>query len=212
MNKTKFYEIAKEVTKVDYDTVDSLRDSREYTGEKHRVTSESNDGYFPYISIYTDRLYPMFCRVMEHFSDSRSVDEIRFLDVGAGTGRIVRLAKEFGFQAEGIEYHSPYVEAGRKAHGLSEEELMVGDAFDLDSRFYRQFDVIYTFMPILDKKLMCKLHTHLVYEATADAFPVLFVEMLPEYYPLNCMPKVKKDNIEGYFLKLLSYGSAGFGY
>lgn len=104
------------------------------------------------------------------------------LDVGAGTGAKVRMFKDCGFSAAGIEFQYEYVKAGRKAHKLSHNELLWMNAFNITEEFLEGFSVIYTYMPLHNTKRMTELHNILWQKAQLGT---IFVEMLPRYYPMN---------------------------
>ena len=147
------------------------------------------EGYFPYIPyVYLSDLYMVFLEIWMRNLEYKQVDkEIRFLDVGCGTGRVVKLAEIFGFKSFGVECLENVAMIGRNAYGLSEERLIWADAFDLDEEFLSRFDAIYTYMPIADRELMGKLHMHLVSKSRKNDSSygnTLFVEMLPRYYPV----------------------------
>jgi SAM-dependent methyltransferase len=116
----------------------------------------------------------------------RKNQNIRFLDVGAGTGRIVKIAKDFGFDAFGIEYEEEYIKAGRNAFGFSEKELFQKDAFDIDMDLLKDVDIIYTYMPVRHRELMGKLHCQLYSRAKYHA---ILLEMHPVYYPANSVAR-----------------------
>lgn len=129
------------------------------------------------------------------------------LDVGAGTGRIVRMLIDNGIPAAGIEFHYPYVEWGRKVHKLSYNELIWKNAFDLDAEFLSGFNVIYTYMPLCNGFRMTELHFHLWKNSAPGT---IFIEMYPLYYPMN-MARIYNKNIENdfglAFIKKASHGS-----
>lgn len=143
---------------------------------------------YPYIPFREDKiLYFMFRKLHEGFS--RYNRRFSLLDVGAGTGRIVALAKMCGIPARGVEFHAPYVELGREFYELSPEELIVENGFNLKFDFLKEFTVIYTYMPIRNSMRMSALHFHLESQAL---YGTLFVEMLPAYYPMEHFKLDKK--------------------
>ncbi len=151
-------------------------------------------GSYPYIPFHDDdTLYYIFVKMLEN--KQKSYMPLTLLDVGAGTGRIIHLAKFMGIAAKGIEFHEPYVTTGRKLYGLSEEELIVQDAFTLTPKFLEQFSVIYTYMPLYDSVKMTGLHCHLASNARRGT---TLVEMLPSYYPMchfRTLYNEKRDTI-----------------
>lgn len=171
---SKFHTYAKEIDAQDSE----LRDALRMAGK----LQPPMNGAFPYIPFHgVSDLYDLFINLVEYHQKPT------LLDVGAGTGRIVALAKFMGIDAKGIELNPDCVIEGRKLYGFSEEELMVKDAFELDREFLKQFDVIYTYMPISNRDLMGKLHMHLY--ANAGSWAIL-AEMLPDYYPVYLAKKL----------------------
>lgn len=179
---SKFHAYAKEIEKKDFQLIDALQ----MAGKLQPPMK----GAYPYIPFHgVSNLYDLFINLVEYHQKRAYKKRLKptLLDVGAGTGRIVTLAKFMGIDAKGIELNSDCVIEGRKLYGLSEKELMVKDAFELDREFLEQFDVIYTYMPIAEPGLMGKLHMHLY--ATAGIWTVL-AEMLPQYYPVKLAKKL----------------------
>lgn len=165
-------------------------------------------GVYPYISFRGfDDLWELFEALTLKF---RGKENVKFLDVGAGTGRIPKLGKEYGFgKSVGVEFFEPYVKAGRKFHKLSESELLVKDGFTLTRGFLQDFNVIYTYMPIVDSRKMTQLHSHLVFEADWNT---VFVEMLPRYYPMAVYEGNKLGQVLGkhYFVSFQHIEEGGF--
>lgn len=123
---------------------------------------------------------PELARLLEFLRKSYCGHSPTICDVGAGTGRMVRLFRDFGYKAFGVEFHPPYVQHGRKVFDLSPDELILADAFKVPDEIYRTANVIYTYMPIRDQKLMSELHLHLYNVAKPGT---ILVEMYPVYYP-----------------------------
>lgn len=191
MDLKDFAEQAFQIDKVDIEAENLLEISQEGV----KASKENNQkGYFPYVpfssgGVYFYELFTELYAKYIHGVSWMGRDKIKtptFLDVGAGTGRIVKLAKTFGFNARGIEYQQEYVNVGRKMHNLGPDELICMDAFDLTTETLKDVDIIYTYMPIGQSNLMTNLHLWLVKESMNDT---LFVEMLPSYYPVVMFPK-----------------------
>lgn len=147
---------------------------------KNREVGKPN--YYPYIPFTNhNKLFDVFF-MLKRFVNALNNKKPKFVDIGAGTGRIVKLAQKFGFDAFGIEYVEKNVSIGRKLYGLSDEELFQGDAFELTRKQMADVNIVYTYMPIHDSNLMTKLHMHL---ATITSHRTIIAEMLPKYYPMN---------------------------
>lgn len=185
-----FKEIYNRITNIDEPVTYAL-----HRGKPHG--HEGKKEYYPYIPLHgAKELYEVFCKVVEaqtdtnKYIDGRVLESLEFWDIGAGTGRIVQLAKEFGIKnTRGLEYCQEYVHAGRELYGFSSEELMCMDGFDVDHKFMQNVGIVYTYMPIAKSELMTKLHCHLV---SLAAWGTAFVEMLPSYYPMSQYRRITK--------------------
>lgn len=130
--------------------------------QEHR--KEIKSGYFPYIP------YSMFYFVVHMEEIKRKFGCKSFLDIGSGIGDKVRLAKELGFDAVGIEYLDYYVEL---ASFLGNKTIHV-DAFDFSD--YQNYDIIYMYHPISDNELYTKLVKHIISKMKSGQ---LLMEVLP---------------------------------
>jgi SAM-dependent methyltransferase len=181
MTVPKFKHLVFLTDKIDLGIRGKMNDAGIYN---HEVKESS-----PYIPFHhVEKLYELFSGIRR--LEDILCRKISLLDVGAGTGRIVYLAKKCGISAKGIEFHKPYVEAGRKAFKLSKDELQVQNAFDLSVEFILQFGVIYTYIPIKDISRMTELHFSLVNKIQSfkekdeeGIHSVIFTEMCRVYYP-----------------------------
>jgi hypothetical protein len=180
MSKDDFREFYNSLWELDDQNEDKLRSESKY---EHEVKES-----FPYIPFgdFT-ALHTLFVSIKSR--DAERGTQTSLLDVGAGTGRIVCLAKKFGIPAKGIEFYEPYVLLGRKTHELSDEELILGNAFDMTPEFLQEFGVIYTYMPLLDTSRMTELHFSMVNKLQNRKYvhgqEIFMVEMYPMYYPMN---------------------------
>jgi SAM-dependent methyltransferase len=190
MSLEKFRKIEQKASEIDeiatrnYSEVGCYYDKRE------------NKDFWWYIPFHqTEDLFHAFSVAKKNLEKNvlpyRKNQNIRFLDVGAGTGRIVKIAKDFGFDAFGIEYEEKYIKAGRNAFGFSEKELFQKDAFDIDMDLLKDVDIIYTYMPVKNEELMGKLHCQLYSRAK---YQTILLEMHPVYYPTNVLDD-SKDNL-----------------
>lgn len=73
---------------------------------------------------------------------NKVVPKTRFLDLGCGTGQILRVAKALGAYCHGVEFEPnffPY---------LTEYDCECCDIRELPDTFYSQFDFIYIYRPL----------------------------------------------------------------
>lgn len=154
--------------------------AREIRQKQHETDRPQANGRFPYIPFTDDStLFTLF----EILREECGMSKVKFLDVGCGTGRIVKLALNYGFPVvNGVEIHQPYIDYGNKLYGFTNNELIQGNAFELSQEFVRQFNVIYTYKPLCNSNYMRELHINLYNKASSGTF---FVEMLPDYYPMT---------------------------
>jgi SAM-dependent methyltransferase len=193
MELKEFQQIERSATDTDYLAREYLPKDADFKG--------INKDFWWYIPFgHTEDLYDAFSlakdKTEKNILPYGSSKKIRFLDVGAGTGRIVQIAKNFGFDAFGIEYEQKYVKAGRKVFGFTEQELFQKDAFDIDTDFLANVDIIYTYMPVKNKELMGKLHNQLYSRAM---YNTILLEMYPVYYPACALSRSPSNlNISKY--------------
>ncbi len=183
-----FEKFGQEISRQDDDIRNSLQSIGQY---KHDLGKESY-AYIPMSDLRS--LYGVFKHVIylkENFKRYDKDFEIDLIDIGAGTGRILLLAKFLGLKAAGLEYHEPYVKFGRELFGLTEEELIVGNAFNVSPEFLQKSRVIYTYMPLHNHTRMTELHFSMYLKAASST---RFIEMLPQYYPMNLAWKIREES------------------
>lgn len=189
LTKKKLIEIIKEV--------DNLDISAYY----HPKNKEKCPNYFRYIPFKWNGLHYFlddkskfssfwFFSTIMKVSKGKKPKRVKFLDVGAGSGRVIKIAKELGFDVVGLEVITEVALQGRKIFDLSPDELIIGDAFDVvNKNFLADVDIIYTYMPIRNSATMNKLRNHLYENAKMGC---ILVEMLAEAYIEN-IPKNHDD-------------------
>jgi SAM-dependent methyltransferase len=192
IDEKKFEKFVEEIREKDLDLIHSLDASNTF----YHGVQES----YPYIPFIHSQELRFFIEMLKNRRQEFEWEKHKIptpcvLDVGAGTGRIVKILKEFGIQAVGIEFHEPYVKLGREAYGLSEQELVLGDAFEMTREFLAGFNCIYTYMPLCSGKRMTELHFSIFQKILPNT---IMVEMLPNYYPMS---QFKRYNPPGH-----SYG------
>jgi SAM-dependent methyltransferase len=185
MKLSAFEKLVRKTDKTDWKIRSEMYDTETF---EHKV--DESWSYVPFLR--GEKLYELFSGIRR--LEDILCRKISLLDVGAGTGRIVYLAKKCGISAKGIEFHRPYVEFGRKVFKLSKDELQVQNAFDLSVEFLLQFGIIYTYMPLKDTARMTELHFSLVNKIQSfkekdgeGSHSVIFAEMCRVYYPWTFM-------------------------
>lgn len=147
------------------------------------------NGRYPYIRFpYPREIYDMFKLLYEKTQGGCR----NFLDVGCGTGRMLKLAELWGFNSFGVEIEEKFVEPGLKAYKIPKNRITIKDANLLDYEFLKEFNIIYTYMPIRDMEKMSLLHLNLWNNAEKYT---IFVETLPRYYPLNIINHSEGRNL-----------------
>lgn len=202
--------IVNNISKEDFCKADDLLREKDHA---IRIALSAENAYYhgvqesyPYISFSNPEiLWQLFDALSQHFGGK---EKVRFIDVGCGTGRIVKLARIYGLgKVHGLEFHKPYVDKGIKEFGLSLEDFTVGDAFDTTPEFLDRFNCIYTYMPIHDRKKMGFLALHL---ASNSVWNTVHVEMLPDYFPVCNFDYTAAGRILGEDLGVVSYRSAHY--
>ena len=103
------------------------------------------DGYYPYIAFDIADFVQILVSVVKEYNVKS------FIDVGAGFGDKVNIASKFVKKSHGIEYLDSYVRQARK-FGVT---LIKADAFNFHR--YHNYDLVYMYHPIQDKKLYAEL-------------------------------------------------------
>lgn len=165
-----------------------------------KIHHDQSTGAFRYIAQeHAYQLYTLFSQaetiIKKNTWGDKDKFQVTFLDIGCGTGRILRLAKLFGFKVKGVEFHKPYLDYGKKVYRLTDEELFCMDAFDMTPEFLSGVNLAYTYMPMRDAAKMSKLHIDFYTKLPACC---LVAEMYPLYYPMNSLnPLWKENNFSG---------------
>jgi SAM-dependent methyltransferase len=89
----------------------------------------------------------------------------KFLDAGCGVGNIMTLASKVGYTVYGIEYNP---EIARIAKRLSGGDVCVGDITTYTQ--YDKYDVIFYYVPIIDKVKMDKFCDTLAHQMKRGAY------------------------------------------
>lgn len=195
MDKMPFREFREMFLKVG--EIDSLAMATLSGRKQYEHNEEKYFEYVPHRGL--SELYNLFCKLSDHRIFGKP--DAGFVDIGCGTGRILELARRWGWtKVMGVEFHAPYVEVGKKMYGFSDEELTCRDAFSLSYKDVMDFHIFYMYRPIIDSALMTSLHCHI---ASKLSWSSIIIEMLPSYYPMN---KFSESNIN-----LLKKGEDYFG-
>lgn len=113
-------------------------------GSSNRLTSD----YFPYIQIDNNRL----AAIIEDMSLRISFSQAKFLDIGCGYPVIPRIMRTLlTKQADGLEYNSDYI---NKINPYLFEEVRPIHADLLTFENYKEYDLLYSYVPIQNGKIM----------------------------------------------------------
>lgn len=133
------------------------------SGIKDRVRKDGSFVMIPFDPVE-------FCRVLRRVQDDYLPYDFnnrrKFVDVGAGLGFKVRIAKEFGFEADGIEFDKRYIEFARKYFGTN---LIYKDALKAN---YKDYDVIYFYQPMCDGEKQEQLEDRIISTMKDDAIVI----------------------------------------
>lgn len=107
----------------------------------YKLTRNSN--YYGYIPSYDRHLYNLFEDITKNV---RSISKKKFIDIGCGFPLIPKIADILGFNdCKGLEFEDLYVK-------LDESGILIhGDLLNYD---FKDYDVLYSYNPIRDIKLM----------------------------------------------------------
>jgi hypothetical protein len=108
------------------------------------VSLGSDKQYYAYIPSYSEYI----ARLLKYeISKIPNIENLSFLDAGAGMNTIPKIMKIMGFfNSKGLEYQDLYVK-------MDQNWLFQGDILTYD---FKDWDIIYSYNPIKDTKLMCK--------------------------------------------------------
>lgn len=86
-----------------------------------------------------------------NISSLRVIDTIykpkfKFLDLGCGSGNVLEYAKNIGYDVFGVEYDKSLEKY------LHEYKYLIYNIEDLDEKFFEDFDVIYSYLPLKKNK------------------------------------------------------------
>lgn len=119
-----------------------------YTREAHRATKNDTSCEYPFVAMDTRQVFEQISFVKDVLTGNKTPvlpegKQFSFMDVGCGTGNILLIAEQFGFDVWGIEKDEyPFSIAQRL---IGEEKI-----FQEDIRNYKKYaemDVIYYFCP-----------------------------------------------------------------
>lgn len=94
--------------------------------------------------------------------------EHKFLDIGCGIGNIVLLAYEIGFNAYGLEYNKKIYDIAKDL--VNEDRIFKGDMTNFKK--YGEYDVLYYYAPIYDRKIMNEFVEKLVKAVKPGAYVI----------------------------------------
>jgi hypothetical protein len=116
----------------------------------HRKIDLKNN-YFPYIPICS---YNLEYIVNDVLKSKKKLNKLSFIDIGAGTNTIPQLFKILGFgKVAGLEFDPVYV-------ALDNQKLLLEG--DLLTYNFKDYDILYSYNPIIDSNLMIKGITNII--------------------------------------------------
>jgi hypothetical protein len=111
---------------------------------KQKTNIGHDKNYYGYIPIDPHTLFRL---LKEEISKIEDIGSKKFLDAGAGNSTICNIMSIMGFgECQGLEYRKIYVE-------LNPLVLFRGNILTYN---FKKWDVIYSYNPIIDKKMMAK--------------------------------------------------------
>lgn len=151
-------------------------------GDRHsKKKNPIKSGYYPYVRFYPGEFVEVLTKVIKTYGVKS------FLDVGAGYGDKVAIAKKFLQIADGIEYYDKYVRKAKK-YGVT---LKKADAFDFES--FHNYELIYMYHPIAARDLYIKLVQTIMDKMAPGAF---LLEVLP--YTIESYVDEGKLSLKGF--------------
>lgn len=122
----------------------ALRDVRKRGEYKFNNALNKIQNYYPYIPSCEFSIMKVF----EDIYKTMNTKDLKFIDIGAGNDVILNIAKILGFDiCRGLEYNDKLIELN------SSNTLIKGDLLDYD---FKDYDVLYSYNPIIDSELMLK--------------------------------------------------------
>lgn len=97
-----------------------------------------------------------------------------FLDVGCGLGTKLIMVNHAFRQIDGIEFDSGYAEKARELTKLRDDRITIIETDALKFNGYQNYDIIYFYTPINDRKKQILLETRIIRRAKAGAIIVPF--------------------------------------
>jgi 2-polyprenyl-3-methyl-5-hydroxy-6-metoxy-1,4-benzoquinol methylase len=124
--------------------------------------------------------------IIEHLmiiKKSLKIESPRLLDIGAGGGFVLNLARHLKFNVEGIEYQ-------KKDNFTNYLYYIKYNTNAFKVKKYNTYDVIYMYQPIADTKLLIKLYKHVVKHMVKGQI-LLLAGTIPTKFLLDCKDKIQ---------------------
>jgi len=124
------------------------------------------NGYFPDIPLPSDQFIENIHAAYRVCLALGKARPLRFLDVGAGGGTKLTLARLYFDLADGLEYDPGYVAAAERMFEICQAarcRVIEGDGLTFED--YSAYDVIYFYRPIQDTPLLHQLEERIVQQA-----------------------------------------------
>jgi len=167
--------------------------------DRYQVT----DGAYDYIPLDISAFLSLLIDVdsllsndVDYADNTNRYRPVSFLEVGAGTGRNLVLAKTSQLvllrDLQGFDINPDLIKSGLKTLG-PEVKLHVDDALTFD---YGSYDVIYSYRPMQDNKMQAVLETHMARSMRMTAYllaPTAHdLYLCPELTPMLVSPHIWK--------------------
>jgi uncharacterized UPF0146 family protein len=103
------------------------------TSKKGLLNLDTSMNYWGNIAAQRDYLIPLYNIFKEGMS---------MVNLGSGTGSVLRFSKNIGYEVLGVEMDKNLIK-----HSI-EPNVIEGNILELESSFFKEFDVIYSYRPL----------------------------------------------------------------
>ena len=113
--------------------------SEDYVNNIHKdlINQDRDSKYWGFIPVRYSLLSPLY---------NIYTKGSKFLDLGCGNGNVLRYAKNIGYDVTGVEIDKSFEKY------LTDYNYVINNIELLDNDFYKNFDIIYSYIPIKEGK------------------------------------------------------------